>query len=79
MRGTRIFGPVARELRENNYMKVVSLAQRYFKLIEVMQQKLHIKVGDTVKVLNGESKGLEGKILTIDRKKCVQLLKVLIW
>jgi large subunit ribosomal protein L14 len=26
MRGTRIFGPVARELRENNFMKVVSLA-----------------------------------------------------
>jgi large subunit ribosomal protein L14 len=26
MRGTRIFGPVARELRENNYMKIVSLA-----------------------------------------------------
>lgn len=26
MRGTRIFGPVARELREANYMKVVSLA-----------------------------------------------------
>ena len=26
MRGTRIFGPVARELRENNYMKFVSLA-----------------------------------------------------
>jgi large subunit ribosomal protein L14 len=25
-RGTRIFGPVARELRENNHMKVVSLA-----------------------------------------------------
>ena len=25
MRGTRIFGPVARELRENNYMKIVSL------------------------------------------------------
>ena len=24
--GTRIFGPVARELRENNYMKVISLA-----------------------------------------------------
>ena len=24
--GTRIFGPVARELREKNYMKVVSLA-----------------------------------------------------
>jgi len=25
-RGTRIFGPVARELREKNFMKVVSLA-----------------------------------------------------
>lgn len=25
-RGTRIFGPVARELRENNYMKIISLA-----------------------------------------------------
>ncbi|MGI6175027.1 MAG: 50S ribosomal protein L14 [Christensenellales bacterium] len=25
-RGTRIFGPVARELRENDYMKIVSLA-----------------------------------------------------
>ena len=24
-RGTRIFGPVARELRERNYMKIVSL------------------------------------------------------
>ena len=25
-RGTRIFGPVARELREKNYLKIVSLA-----------------------------------------------------
>ncbi|MEM1443984.1 MAG: 50S ribosomal protein L14 [Verrucomicrobiota bacterium] len=25
-RGTRIFGPVARELREQNFMKIVSLA-----------------------------------------------------
>lgn len=25
-RGTRIFGPVARELRENDYMRIVSLA-----------------------------------------------------
>ena len=24
--GTRIFGPVARELRDRNYMKIVSLA-----------------------------------------------------
>lgn len=33
-----------------------------------MQQKLHIKVGDTVKVLAGESNGQEGKILAIDKK-----------
>jgi large subunit ribosomal protein L14 len=26
MRGTRIFGPVARELREKQFMKIVSLA-----------------------------------------------------
>jgi large subunit ribosomal protein L14 len=25
-RGSRIFGPVARELRERNFMKIVSLA-----------------------------------------------------
>ena len=25
-RGTRIFGPIARELRERNYMKIISLA-----------------------------------------------------
>jgi large subunit ribosomal protein L14 len=26
LRGTRIFGPVARELREKDYMKIISLA-----------------------------------------------------
>jgi len=26
MKGTRVFGPVAREIRDNNFMKVVSLA-----------------------------------------------------
>lgn len=34
-----------------------------------MQQKLHIKVGDTVKVISGESNGQEGAILSIDKKK----------
>ncbi|TNE53662.1 MAG: 50S ribosomal protein L24 [Bacteroidetes bacterium] len=33
-----------------------------------MQQKLHIKVGDTVKVLSGESRGQEGSVKSIDRK-----------
>ena len=31
MRGTRIFGPVARELREKQYMKIVSLAPEVLK------------------------------------------------
>lgn len=31
--------------------------------------KLHIKVGDTVKVISGESNGQEGKVLSIDKKK----------
>lgn len=34
-----------------------------------MQQKLHIKVGDTVKILSGESRDQEGKVLSIDRTK----------
>lgn len=34
-----------------------------------MQQKLHIKVGDTVKVISGEANGQEGSILSIDRNK----------
>lgn len=34
-----------------------------------MQKKLHVKVGDTVKVLCGTSKGQEGKVLKIDRAK----------
>jgi large subunit ribosomal protein L14 len=25
-RGTRIFGPIARELREHNFLKIISLA-----------------------------------------------------
>ena len=34
-----------------------------------MKSKLHIKVGDTVKVLAGESRGSEGKVMEIDRAK----------
>jgi large subunit ribosomal protein L24 len=34
-----------------------------------MQKKLHIKVGDSVKVLAGNHRGEEGKILSIDREK----------
>ncbi len=34
-----------------------------------MSAKLHIKKGDTVKVLAGDSKGSEGKVLSIDKVK----------
>ncbi len=34
-----------------------------------MQAKLHIKKGDTVKVIAGNEKGQQGKVLRIDLKK----------
>lgn len=34
-----------------------------------MQAKLHIKRGDMVKVIAGDSKSREGKVLSIDREK----------
>lgn len=33
------------------------------------QPKLHIKTGDTVKVLSGDDKGKSGKILSVDLQK----------
>lgn len=34
-----------------------------------MQSKLHIKKGDTVKVIAGNDKGKQGKVLQLDRTK----------
>ena len=34
-----------------------------------LQPKLHIRKGDTVKVLSGDDKGKEGKVLEVDREK----------
>lgn len=34
-----------------------------------MQKKLHIKKGDNVMVISGESKGRQGKVLVVDTKK----------
>jgi len=34
-----------------------------------MQKKIHIKKGDTVIVITGESKGQKGRVLTVDRDK----------
>ena len=34
-----------------------------------MQKKLHIRKGDTVMVITGESKGQKGRVLEVDRDK----------
>jgi len=34
-----------------------------------MQKKLHIKKGDTVMVITGESRGQKGRVLEVDREK----------
>ena len=56
-KGTRIFGPIARELREKGYMKIISLAP------EVLQEenmKLHVKKGDNVVLTGGQINGRPG-------------------
>lgn len=40
-----------------------------------MQAKLHIKKGDTVKAITGNSKGQQGKVLSIDRKNSRALVE----
>ena len=62
IRGSRIFGPVARELRAAN-MKVVSLAPEVLNFVkDLVMSKLHIKKGDTVYVNSGEDKGKTGRV-----------------
>ena len=57
--GTRIFGPVTRELRTERFMKIVSLAP------EVCDMN-KIRKGDTVVVLPGKDKGRQGTVLDVD-------------
>lgn len=40
-----------------------------------MQKKLHIKKGDTVIVITGESKGQKGRVLEVDREKSRALVE----
>ncbi len=40
-----------------------------------MQVKLHIKKGDTVKAIAGNSKGQQGKVLSVDRKSMRALVE----
>lgn len=59
-RGTRIFGPVGRELREKKFMRIVSLAP------EVCNENTK---GDTVKIISGKDNGKEGKVLQVFPKR----------
>ncbi len=52
--GTRIFGPVVRELRAKNFMKIISLAP------EVLYMAAKLRKGDKVIVLAGKDKGKTG-------------------
>ena len=66
-RGTRIFGPVARELREKQFMKIVSLAPEVLEEDRNMAT-MKIKKGDMVKVIAGKDINSEGKVIAVNRK-----------
>ena len=73
-RGTRIFGPVARELRDKQFMKIVSLAPEV--LYEVLKMaSMKIKKGDTVKVIAGRDKDKEGKVIAVNKKEGTLLVE----
>lgn len=40
-----------------------------------MQKKLHIKKGDMVKVLAGEDRGKQGRVIEVDRKRTIALVE----
>lgn len=64
-RGTRIFGPVARELRDQTIHEDCFLSTRSIirRCPQVATSK--IKKGDTVRVIAGVDKGKEGKVLAV--------------
>jgi large subunit ribosomal protein L14 len=79
LRGTRIFGPVARELREKDYMKIISLAPEVIlngcstsiKQIN-MFKRLKVKKGDLVVVTTGDHKGTKpARVLKLTVKTTV--------
>ena len=71
-RGTRIFGPVARELREKQFMKIVSLAPEVLYEVSAVHK---IKKGDLVKVITGKDKDKTGKVLSVNVKKNTVLVE----
>ena len=69
-RGTRIFGPVARELRDKDYMKILSPRPGSSVIGGVLKMsKVHVKTGDTVVILSGKDRGKKGKVLAVSPKE----------
>ena len=58
--GTRVFGPVSRELRSEEFMRIISLAP------EVLWPMIKIKKGDEVIVIAGRDKGKQGTISSLE-------------
>ena len=58
-RGTRIFGPVARELRDRNFMKIISLAPGG----PLMAKSMRIRTDDQVVVISGKDAGKTGRVI----------------
>ena len=71
--GTRIFGPVARELRAANFMKIISLAPEV--LEEMTMKTYRIRKDDKVMVITGKDAGKIGKVLKVLPKKARVLVQ----
>ena len=65
--GTRVFGPVTRELRSGNFMKILSLAPEVLKMKSNVRTRL--KTGDEVVVIAGRDVGKTGTITSIKKNK----------
>ena len=68
-RGTRIFGPVARELRERITPRSCPSLRKFCKEVSQSMNHIHVKTGDTVVMLSGKDKGKQGKVLQVSPKE----------
>src|SRR5437879_3282625 len=67
--GTRVFGPVARELREKKFSKIVSLAPEVWRAMTLRHErpKRHssqVRKGHNVKVIAGKDVRKSGRVLS---------------
>ena len=70
--GTRVFGPVARELRERRFMKIISLAPEVSveappcrKSADMSSLATPIRKNDNVLVITGKDRGKRGRVLKV--------------